>query len=112
MVLHVQSTTSEAYHLDLGDMLLTTWNDHIQSFMDNVITREYMKVNFPFSIRTWPGTLSQRMQLLDSSATLYKLNYRRVPKVEAPVTFGISRPKGPQFSSGRYFRVSKMSLIK
>ena len=33
-------------------------------------------------------------------------NYRRVPKVAAPVTFGISRPEGPQLSGGRYFRVA------
>ena len=32
--------------------------------------------------------------------------YRRVPKVAAPVTFGISRPEGPQLSDGRYFRVA------
>ena len=32
--------------------------------------------------------------------------YRRVPKVTAPVTFGISRPERPQLSGGRYFRVA------
>ena len=35
-----------------------------------------------------------------------ELTYRRVPKVAPPVTFGISRPEGPQLSGGRYFRVA------
>ena len=34
------------------------------------------------------------------------LGYRKVPKVAAPVTFGISRPEGLQLSGGRYFRVA------
>ena len=34
--------------------------------------------------------------------------YRRVPKVAAPVTFGISRPERPQLSGERYFRVAKI----
>ena len=32
--------------------------------------------------------------------------YRRVPKVTAPLTSGISRPERPQLSGGRYFRVA------
>ena len=33
-------------------------------------------------------------------------NYRRIPKVTAPVTFGSSRPNGPLLSSSFYFRVA------
>ena len=35
-------------------------------------------------------------------------DYRRVPKVTAPVTFGISSPKGPQPSGSSYFRAAKI----
>ena len=34
------------------------------------------------------------------------MNYCKVPKVAAPVTFRIIRPKGPQLSGGHYFRVA------
>ena len=32
--------------------------------------------------------------------------YRNIPKVTAPVTFGISSPKGPQLSGSSYFQVA------
>ena len=33
------------------------------------------------------------------------IEYRRIPIVAAPVTFGFSRPKGPLLSGSRYFRM-------
>ena len=38
----------------------------------------------------------------------YCMAYRRIPKVMAPVTFGISSPKGPQLSGSRYIRTVKI----
>ena len=45
--------------------------------------------------------LCYSIQVFESAAA-----YHRVPKVVAPITFGISRPEGPQLSGGRYFWVA------
>ena len=45
------------------------------------------------------GTLTKKL-----SELIYE--YRRIPKVAAPVTFGISAHLGPLLSGSRYFRVA------
>ena len=37
-------------------------------------------------------------------------NYRRIPRVTAPVTFGFRRQKGPLLSGSRYFQIVKKRL--
>ena len=56
--------------------------------------------------------LCARMCILPSpTIVIAKIrDYRRVPKIAAPVTFGISRPEGPQLSGGRYFREAVIFL--
>lgn len=41
-----------------------------------------------------------------------KTTYFRIAKVAGPITFGISRPKGPQLSGSRHFRAVKCVSLK
>ena len=56
------------------------------------------------------GTFCQRNVTRTGRGKGLFRQYRRIPKVTAPVTFGFCRQKGPLLSGSRYFRIGKKRL--
>ena len=78
---------------------------HLHSFFSQRTPDPYVPKLLWSPVRS--GEFRARLVLNILQRIYYSIqNYRRVPKVAAPVTFGISRPEGPQLSGGRYFRVA------